>query len=156
MFSIITMQSISYAYLSAAYKRIFFPFFISRFLIVRKLNTVFLDSKYVFVVRCTVPDTIHIILGNCYLLLHLFIWKTRNAQKMFGQHQTTNWHSTTQIHVWKKKKEQTGNSTGTGENRCLIQTSKKKKLSFGLHKANLKTKKKHQRKMASFSHVLHK
>lgn len=41
-----------------------------------------------------------------------------------------------------KKKEQTGNSTGTGENRCLIQTSKKKKLSFGLHKANLKTKKK--------------
>lgn len=35
---------------------------------------------------------------------------------------------------------------------------KKKKLSFGLHKANLKTKKKknNQRKMASFSHVLHK
>lgn len=45
--------------------------------------------------------------------------------------------------TYEKKKEHTGNSTGTGENRCLIQTRKKnKKTLFRSAQSQLKNKKK--------------
>lgn len=140
-FQLYQCTHISYAYLSAADKSIFF-FFISTFLIVCKLNTAFLDSKFVLYLLYGAQSqtqfiSFWVIFTYCFMRS---FGKLEMRKKCFDSTKQATGIQENKF-TYEKKKEHTGNSTGTGENRCLIQT-RKKKLSFGLHKANLKTKKK--------------